>query len=113
MPPSPAATVTSPAEDATPGPDRPDAAAPTILSGYREPSAIFLLGTKTVLADGAAAAHAAERQPGGAIVVEARQLKAFEAAAADARLNLRRLAVIDSFNYSKGKSISLVVYENR
>ncbi len=90
-----------------------DAAAPTILSGYREPSAIFLLGTKTVLADGAAAARAAERQPGGAIVVEARQLKAFEAAAADARLNLRRLAVIDSFNYSKGKSISLVVYENR
>lgn len=86
-----------------------DGAPPVILSGYNEPSAIFLLGTNTQLLDGDAAAKAAI-ETGAAVAVESRQAPAFEAGIADARIALKKFAVIDGFNYSNGKHVSIAVY---
>lgn len=86
-----------------------DGAPAAALAGYYEPSAVFLLGTKTQLGSGAEAADALVDR-GGAAVVEARERAAF-----DARLEARGssaapVAVIDGFNYSKGRRVSLTVF---
>jgi 4-amino-4-deoxy-L-arabinose transferase-like glycosyltransferase len=85
-----------------------DGAPPVTLAGYREPSAIFLLGAATRLSDGATAALAAGS--GGAVIVEREEQASFEAAIEKLGLAVEAVAQIDGINYSKGDPVHLSVY---
>jgi len=84
-----------------------DAAAPIALAGYSEPSAVFLIGTETVLTNGA---DAGKRFAAGEISVagvEKRQEADFLAATG---MRPRALAVIDGLNYSNGRPVEITIY---
>lgn len=87
-----------------------DGADPVAIAGYYEPSAVFLMGTDTILTDGAGAARYLAKGPGRAVIVEARLQTDFEAALAAERISARALAVVDGLNYSNGDTVSLTVY---
>ena len=73
---------------------------PVAVTGYAEPSMVFLLGTTTELTDPQGAAQAvAEGRPA---VVEERQEKAFQAALADLGQTARPAGMVDGFDYSDG-----------
>ncbi len=86
-----------------------DRAPPTVLSGYYEPSAIFLLGTETILADGRAAADRFA-DTAGAAVIEARQASAFQGRLAELQTQAILFAEIDGVNYSNGDDVTLRLY---
>jgi 4-amino-4-deoxy-L-arabinose transferase-like glycosyltransferase len=94
--------------------DRPgeirNGAAPSIISGFYEPSAVFLLGTETQLLAGGAAARRALAQPSAAIAVEARELEAFQAALGDHAAQLIEIGRVEGLNYSNGRAVTLTVY---
>ena len=89
----------------------PAAAPPAALAGFSEPSAVFLLGTRTRLVDGAGAARHLADSPGAVAAVEARELPAFRAAAAALALEPRAVDVVAGFNYSRGRRQSLTVFQ--
>ena len=80
------------------------------LAGYREPSAIFLLGTKTVLTDGNGAAQHLSENPSAAVIVEMDEDRAFQSSAQLLNLNISTLDVVAGVNYSNGEEISLSIY---
>ncbi|CAN5184049.1 phospholipid carrier-dependent glycosyltransferase [soil metagenome] len=81
---------------------------PVAVTGYAEPSMVFLLGTTTELTDPAGAAQAvAEGRPA---VVEGRQEKAFQAARSDLGQAARPAGVVDGFDYSDGDKKRLTLY---
>ncbi len=85
-----------------------DGLAPVALAGYSEPSAIFLLGTQTMLGGGAEAATRLLSGEASAAIIEAREEDAFQTA-----LNgeaVTSLAVVDGLNYSNGKDVKLTIY---
>lgn len=82
---------------------------PVVIAGYAEPSARFLLGTKTRLTIGAKAGALAARE-GGLVVVEGRDETAFETALAKGGGHGEALDVIDGLNYSNGRRVRLTVY---
>lgn len=85
-----------------------DNLAPVTLAGYAEPSAIFLLGTQTMLGSGRDAAARLKSGAASAAIVEQREQEAFLA-----QLNgvpTTSLAVIDGLNYSNGKNVRLTIY---
>ena len=86
-----------------------DKAPPTVLSGFYEPSAIFLLGTDTILAEGRAAAERIV-ETAGAAVVEARQAGAFQGRLAELKAQAVVFAKIDGVNYSNGDEVTLLLY---
>jgi len=87
-----------------------DGAPPASLAGYSEPSAVFLLGTKTRLSDGAKAADALIDH-GGAAIIEARERKAFDARLVERGASALARAEIDGVNYSKGTRVHLTVFQ--
>jgi 4-amino-4-deoxy-L-arabinose transferase-like glycosyltransferase len=86
-----------------------DGAAPTALAGFSEPSAVFLLGTKTRLGGGDAAADALI-DSGGAAIVESRERAAFDARVTERRAKAETVAEIAGFNYSKGDAVTLTIF---
>lgn len=82
---------------------------PVAAAGYSEPSLVFLLGTKTKFTDGAGAADYLNAHPGALVVVEGRQQAAFDSRAAETGLKVEAFAILDGFNYSRGKRASLAV----
>ena len=91
---------------------RAQGAQPVALVGYHEPSAVFLLGTQTVLTDAAGAAdHLAAAQDHAAFV-EQRREDAFLAAAAENEFAVEAVAVVTGLNYSKGDKVTLTLYAN-
>ncbi|WDI32572.1 glycosyltransferase family 39 protein [Hyphococcus flavus] len=85
-----------------------DGVAPAALVGYNEPSAVFLLGTKTALTN---AENAALRLTSGTVsaaIIEARYKSAFLNAIEGAPIT--ELAVINGLNYSNGNDVSLTIY---
>ena len=81
---------------------------PVAVTGYAEPSMIFLLGTTTELTDPAGAAQAvAEGRPA---VVEGRQEKAFQAAMSALGQAVRPAGVVEGFDYSDGDKERLTLY---
>ena len=87
---------------------RAGAAGPVAVTGYSEPSMIFLLGTTTQLTDPAGAAKAvAEGRPA---VVEGRQEQAFRAALAALGQAARPAGVVEGFDYSDGDKERLTLY---
>jgi hypothetical protein len=86
-----------------------DGAPPAAIAGYYEPSAVFLLGTRTKLTDAAGAFESVARE-GGPAIVEAGEEAEFLSLARNAGLPLRALATIDGLNYSNGRAVRLTVY---
>ncbi len=83
-------------------------AGPIAVTGFHEPSLVFLTGRDTELTDAAGAARAlAEGRP---VIVEARDADAFRAAAAELGVTGRVVGEVDGHNYSKGDDVSLTVY---
>lgn len=81
---------------------------PVAVTGFHEPSFVFLTGRETELTDAAGAARAlAEGRP---VVVEARDADAFSAAAAELGVTGRAVGVVEGHNYSRGDDVSLTVY---
>lgn len=86
-----------------------DGAPEFVSTGYYEPSAVFLFGTGTVLAEPAPAAEAFARLRGAA-AVEAREKDAFCAALARTDLRAAPLTSLEGFNYSKGRDVMITIY---
>jgi 4-amino-4-deoxy-L-arabinose transferase-like glycosyltransferase len=87
---------------------RAGAPGPVAVTGYSEPSMVFLLGTTTELTDPAGAAQAiAEGRPA---VVEGRQEKAFQAALVDLGQIARPAGVVEGLDYSDGDKERLTLY---
>lgn len=81
---------------------------PVAITGFHEPSFVFLTGRETELTDAAGAAQAlAEGRP---VIVEARDADAFSAASAGLGVTGRAVGVVDGHNYSRGDDVSLTVY---
>jgi 4-amino-4-deoxy-L-arabinose transferase-like glycosyltransferase len=92
---------------ATLGPGRPFGAA-----GYAEPSLRFLAGTSTrFFASGAEAADFLATTPGAVVAVERGSEAAFQSEAARLSLTLHPLGAERGFNYSKGRRVTLTLYE--
>jgi len=90
-----------------------DGAPAPALAGYAEPSAVFLIGTQTILTDGEGAAARLEEAPEAAVAVEARLEDDFRKALAERSIMVAPLAVIEGLNYSKGRDIHLTVYARK
>lgn len=84
--------------------------APAAAAGYHEPSLVFLLGTRTRLTDGAGVADWMAEQPRAIAIVEERQHDAFRRRAEALGLAPTGLAIIEGFNYSRGRDITLRIY---
>jgi hypothetical protein len=87
-------------------------AAPLAASaGYEEPSLVFLAGTKTRLTDAAGAADFL--LPGGCrfAFVEARQQRAFALRAEAIGLRYNRGPLVEGYDISTGKPVSIAVFE--
>ena len=81
---------------------------PVAITGFHEPSFVFLTGRATELADAEQAAQAlAEGRP---VIVEARDADAFSAASARLGVTGRAVGVVEGHNYSRGDDVSLTVY---
>jgi 4-amino-4-deoxy-L-arabinose transferase-like glycosyltransferase len=81
---------------------------PVAITGFHEPSFVFLTGRETELTDAAGAARAlAEGRP---VIVEARDADAFSQAAAELGVTGRAVGVVNGHNYSRGDDVRLTVY---
>jgi 4-amino-4-deoxy-L-arabinose transferase-like glycosyltransferase len=80
-------------------------------AGYEEPSLVFLAGTKTRLTDAAGAADFL--LPGGCrfAFVEARQQRAFALRAEAIGLRYNRGPLVEGYDISNGKAVSIAVFE--
>jgi 4-amino-4-deoxy-L-arabinose transferase-like glycosyltransferase len=79
------------------------------VAGYAEPSLVFLLGTDTLLTDGANAARELAR-PGAVVLVAEKEDAAFGATAQGLGIAPVRLGTVAGFNYSRGKRTALSAY---
>ncbi len=80
-----------------------------ITAGYSEPSIQFLLGTRTVLDNGADAARASA-QSGGLVLVSDDQREVFLSGLAAAGAQAQALDQIDGLNYSRGRKTQITLY---
>ncbi|MGC8536249.1 MAG: ArnT family glycosyltransferase [Rhizomicrobium sp.] len=82
---------------------------PIIVSGYDEPSVIFLLGTNTRIENGARAARIAA-QSGGLVLVDQYQRAAFLEQIAESHAQIRVEGIVKGINYSHGRKETITVY---
>lgn len=81
---------------------------PVAITGFHEPSFVFLTGTTTQLTDAAGAARAlAEGRPA---IVEARDAETFRQALAATGVPGRAVTTVQGHNYSNGDDVSLTLY---
>ncbi len=80
------------------------------VSGYDEPSLIFLLGTATKIVPGGDAAGVLARDPGAVALVEGRQEGPFRQALARLGKTPRILGRVSGLDYSNGKLMVLTLY---
>src|SRR5208282_6322642 len=86
----------------------PDAA--IAVSGYNEPSLIFLLGTATKIVPGGDAAGVLASNPGAVALVEGREEGPFRQAFARLGKTPRILGRVSGLDYSNGKLMVLTLY---
>jgi len=91
--------------DLQPRPGRPG---PVAITGFHEPSFVFLNGRDTDLTDAEGAARALSE--GRPAIVEAREADAFRTESARLGVTGRAVAVVRGHNYSKGDDVTLTVY---
>ena len=82
---------------------------PVALAGFHEPSAVFLLGTHTMLTSTAGAITHILAAPGAIAVVPADALDTVRAALTAAGRDLTQLDKVDGYNYSDGRWQHLLV----
>jgi 4-amino-4-deoxy-L-arabinose transferase-like glycosyltransferase len=82
---------------------------PPVLAGYTEPSALFLLGTETRLANGSGAGEIAASQ-GGLALIEDGQRPAFLARLAEDEADATAIDALSGFNYSRGRPVHITLY---
>jgi 4-amino-4-deoxy-L-arabinose transferase-like glycosyltransferase len=87
---------------------RSGAPGPVAVTGYSEPSLVFLLGTATELTDGEQAAQAIVQ--GRPAVVEAREEDLFRKTLTAEGLTPKPVAVVEGQNYSDGDRERLTIY---
>ncbi|WP_372706375.1 ArnT family glycosyltransferase [Brevundimonas sp.] len=81
---------------------------PVAITGFHEPSFVFLTGKDTELTDPEGAARAlAEGRPA---IVEERDADAFQTASAELGVTGRSVGVVNGHNYSQGDDVSLTIY---
>ena len=80
------------------------------VAGYSEPSAVFLLGTDTILTNGADAASRLEAGEIAVAIIDQTEQNEFLSHATTTQTPVNALAVIDGVNYSNGRALSLSVY---
>ncbi|WP_426027048.1 ArnT family glycosyltransferase [Brevundimonas sp. TWP2-3-4b2] len=83
-------------------------AGPVAITGFHEPSFVFLTGKDTELTDAEGAARALTE--GRPAIVEAHDADAFRAAAARLGVAGRAVGQVNGHNYSKGDDVRLTVY---
>ncbi|MBX7197949.1 MAG: glycosyltransferase family 39 protein [Rhodospirillaceae bacterium] len=76
---------------------------PVIIAGYHEPSAIFLLGTRTILSDAKGAADHLLAHPAALAVVPVAALDLVRETLAAGGRNLVRIEEFGGYNYSRGR----------
>lgn len=86
-----------------------DGAPSAVLAGYYEPSAIFLLGTQTILTNGKGAADRF-MEARRAVIVEGRMKDAFLARLAERGGAAEAAALVEGLNYSNGDEVALTLY---
>lgn len=79
------------------------AGTPVALAGYHEPSAIFLLGTDTILTDAAGAAAHLLAHPAALAVIPMSSIELVRAAVTASGRALVQIEQIDGYNYSRGQ----------
>lgn len=80
-------------------------------AGYREPSNVFVLGTHTLLGDGATAAQFLTEHGGCSVAaVDQTHREAFLKAMAAAGDAVRTVGHVEGINYSKGRPLSVDLY---
>jgi hypothetical protein len=80
-------------------------------AGYEEPSLVFLAGTKTHLTDAAGAADFLLAGTCRFAFVEARQQRAFALRAEAIGLRYRRGPIVEGYDISIGKPVTIAVFE--
>jgi len=87
---------------------------PVCILGYREPSAVFLLGTKTVLATDIETVTVALSADHCTIaIVEENYKQKFLKLAQMEKLSLYQVASVNGFNYSKGDPVTLTIFQTK
>lgn len=86
---------------------------PLILVGYHEPSAVFLLGTDTILTNAHHAASMMAENPSAVLVIEKSEIDAFDRFFAGREEKLARAAEISGYNYSRGAAVTLEIFTAR
>jgi len=86
-----------------------DRTGPIALAGYHEPSAVFLLGTETLLTDIPGASAHLLGKPGAVAVVPAGEIEQVRAALIAAGQNLVQGTEVTGFNYSRGDWVQFVL----
>ena len=89
------------------------AGTPMALAGYHEPSAIFLLGTDTILTDAAGAAAYLLAHPGALAVISMSSIELVRAAVTASGRELVQIEQIDGYNYSRGQRERLALITTR
>jgi len=91
----------------------PERDAPVYLSGYHEPSAVFMIGTDTKLVNAADVAAAMAANPKTIGIVEDRNKDEFLTALKNAGIAEAPTpaAELDGFNYSKGRKLHMNIYQ--
>ncbi len=82
---------------------------PVALAGFHEPSAVFLLGTSTLLTDTAGAVAYIIATPGAFAVIPDDTLETARTALTAAGRDLMQLDLVDGYNYSRGQWQHLAV----
>jgi 4-amino-4-deoxy-L-arabinose transferase-like glycosyltransferase len=84
---------------------------PTVLAGYFEPSAVFLLGTDTLLTDGGNAAREIFYGMHAIAIVEEREHATFIASLEKLGAHVDAIGEVEGLNYSNGHEVKLTVYK--
>ncbi|MDX2143193.1 MAG: hypothetical protein SFV19_07550 [Rhodospirillaceae bacterium] len=82
---------------------------PVILVGYHEPSAVFLLGTETILTNPQDAAARVAADPKAILVIEQASLAMFDTHFSARNEKLARVAEVSGYNYGRGEAATLIV----
>jgi 4-amino-4-deoxy-L-arabinose transferase-like glycosyltransferase len=87
--------------------------AQTLVVGYREPSLVFLLGTRTHFVDASEAASTLQARPGSAAIVAGPSAREFAQAASVRGLDAQLVSTIDGIDPVHGRPIELGVWRVR
>jgi hypothetical protein len=84
--------------------------APVAVSGYHEPSLVFLLGTHTKLTDGGGAAAFLLDTPGAVAAVDQRDEASFLARVRAGQRSPDALGEVAGMNLARGRTVNLTVW---